>query len=658
MDGLSRDRLPFLDGIRAFAVCAVILYHFGVSGVTGGMLGVDVFFVLSGFLITALLCGEHFETGGIRLGRFWARRARRLLPGVFILLLGVALYAWFLRDSVDVSTIRADAIATILYVANWHFVFASQGYFAQGAAPSPLLHMWSLSVEEQYYLIWPGLVLLLLRWKGTSAVAWASGVGASCSALLMAAMFEAGISVNRLYYGTDTRAQALLVGSLLGAVAVRRDWRVVPEQMACRRAVKASGVALGTAGILVLLWAWHGWNGDGRQPLMYEGGFLLVAVAAGAVLVSVTSWRDAWLARFLALSPLVYLGRISYGLYLYHWPISLVLDGAHTGLSGPTLLVVRLAATLAAAVLSFHLVEQPIRNGGLARARKGLAVAFASAAATVAVVVAATVPPAFATVPAQGPTHISVTERHELAAAHAFTTDPVRFLLVGDSVAFTAARGLMIDSKPDYGVEVINGGALSCNLTRNPQLLAGVEWPETPAWQNCGSWPARCEQIVTTWKPEVVGLLIGRFELADSLYDGKWVHLGDPVWDAVLLGDLNEAIHILSSQGARVAVYTFPYIDPPQEQADGSPYPENLPSRVVLWNNLLRQAAADNPGTTLVDLNRVLDPDGHYTSEVDGYEVRTPDGIHLTTPGGEWLRPALLPQVAELGLQDRAQPGN
>jgi peptidoglycan/LPS O-acetylase OafA/YrhL len=211
----ATHRISALDGVRAFAVAAVLLYHAGVPGVSGGLLGVDVFFVLSGFLITHLLCNEFEDSHRIRLGRFWSRRARRLLPPVIILMLGIAAYAWIFRDTLDLSSIRGDSIATLLYVANWHFILSSQGYFSQALAPSPLLHMWSLGVEEQYYLVWPLLALFLLRRFGIRGVRLAAVIGAGLSALEMGLMYVAGISIDRIYYGTDTRAQALLVGSAL-----------------------------------------------------------------------------------------------------------------------------------------------------------------------------------------------------------------------------------------------------------------------------------------------------------------------------------------------------------------------------------------------------------------------------------------------------------
>ena len=644
------ERLLFLDGIRAFAVCAVLLYHAGVAGVNGGLLGVDVFFVLSGFLITSLLCGEHLANGTIRLAQFWAGRARRLLPALLLLLLGVAVYAWAFRDTLDVSAIRGDAISTLLYFANWHFIFSNQSYFAQSTAPSPLLHMWSLAVEEQYYLIWPLVCLWILRFKGTRMLAWVASAGAGASACLMATLYLAGFSTDRLYYGTDTRAQALLVGSALGAVASSRDWRVVPADLASTRRGRFFGAVVGLAGAGALLWFWH--NSSGQDAFLYEGGFLLVALAAGAVVTSITSWRTSVLARMLSLAPVTYIGRISYGLYLYHWPLFLAIDHARSGLSGTTLLAVRLSATFAAAVVSFHFVEQPIRRGSLARSWKGLPLAAGGAIATTAVVVLATIPPAFAAVPPgllNGSAGLSRSEHDALSRAHAFTSQPIRFVLFGDSVAFTLAVGLSWESEPHYGVEVHNASTLGCDFDPVPSVLGGVQYV---SW-HCENWQTSWAQTIASYRPQVVGLLMGRFELADHFYDGSWRHLGQPYWDAHLLSELDRAVKILSAGGARVVIFTFPYIDPPLEQPNGDPYPENVPSRVDSWNVLLRQVAASNPTTTtLIDLNRILDPDGRYTDTIDGVEVREPsDGIHITVVGGEWLEPQVLPEIAELGLQ-------
>jgi peptidoglycan/LPS O-acetylase OafA/YrhL len=651
-------RLPYLDGIRAFAVLAVVLYHAGISWVGGGLLGVDVFFVLSGFLITSLLCTEFAASATVRLRAFYARRARRLLPALFVLLLGVSAYAYFFSSTVDVSSVRGDAFSTLFYYANWHFVFSDQGYFVQSASPSPLLQTWSLAVEEQYYLVWPLVALFVLRRWDRSRLAVVAGVGALASAGLMAVLFHAGVSTDRLYYGTDTRAQALLVGSFLGVVSSGRAWRPFDRRWARTRRGRATGALLAVAGCAGLAWAWHALQG--QDPFLYDGGFLLVAVSAATVIATVMSWPRSLLALVLSTRPLVLLGRISYGVYLYHWPLFLVIDEAHTGLRGFPLLVVRLAVTFAAAYLSWRFVEEPIRRGAWLRSWRGATATATVAAGTAAVVFAATIVPAAAALPSgsvtAGRSALPAAEVAQLRADHAFSTDPIRFLLVGDSVAWSTAKGLSVDDRSRYGVRIINGGVLGCDLDRTPSRFGGVVYKGEPG-VNCGSWPSVWHGAVQRWRPQVVGLLIGRFELGTHLHDGQWVHVGDPGWDARLERQLGQAVGVLSSAGAKVAVFTFPYVDPPLEQPDGAPWPENLPTRVVAWNRLLREVAATHRRTvTLVPLNRLIDPHGHYANTEDGVEVRTPDdGIHLTKAGGEWLQPRVLPEIAELGLEDRAR---
>jgi peptidoglycan/LPS O-acetylase OafA/YrhL len=637
-------------------VIAVLLYHAGVPGVDGGLLGVDVFFVLSGFLITSLVCGEFAAGATIRLGRFWAGRARRLLPGLVILLLGVALYAWLFSGSLDVSTIRGDALATALYVANWHFLVTSQGYFAQAAAPSPLLHTWSLAVEEQYYLVWPVMAVVVLRRGGRRALAWVAGIGAVASALEMASLYLAGASTDRLYYGTDTRAQALLIGSVLGALATGPGLRMVRPAWAGSREGRATGAVLAAGGAGVLVWAWSALNG--LDPLLYQGGFFLVALAAAAVIVAVTNWPGGLLARVLAVGPLAFVGRISYGLYLYHWPLFLAVDHAHSGLSGVPLLATRLALTFVVAVVSWRLVEEPIRRRRfLASWRAGLAGTVAVVGTAVVVVVATTVPsggasPAPAVTASGVSPSIPAAETAGLRARHAFTTDPERFVLLGDSVALTLRLGLQIDSVRRYGVKMYPGAWLGCDLDPNlPVMGNGVVNETSPG---CLGWPTKWPRFVDEDRATVVGILLGRFELLSHFYKGRWTYVGQREWDEHLTAELDLAISLVSRQGARVALFTAPY-DSETEAADGSVLPENEPSRVDAYNRLLEEVAAAHRGVvTLVDLNRILDPAGHYTETVDGVRVRYYDGVHITIAGGLWLQSRLLPEIARLGLEDRA----
>ena len=214
--------VPALDGLRAVAVLGVMLYHGGAPVAGGGFLGVDVFFVLSGFLITSLLLGEWTRTLTVKLGQFWARRARRLLPALLVMLVGVAIFVKLFSGPGEFAGLRLDSLSTLFYVANWHFIAAGGNYFDATAQPSPLQHMWTLSIEEQFYIVWPPVVLLLLhlgRKLRPSRRLWpvlaVAVAGAVASAVDMRLSFQGGASVMRLYEGTDTRSQDILIGAAL-----------------------------------------------------------------------------------------------------------------------------------------------------------------------------------------------------------------------------------------------------------------------------------------------------------------------------------------------------------------------------------------------------------------------------------------------------------
>src|SRR3984957_15063412 len=219
---VSFSFVPGLDGLRAIAVLGVILFHGGAPLIGGGFMGVNMFFVLSGFLITSLLLGEWTRRLTIRLGQFWTRRARRLLPALLVMLVGVAIYAKVFAPPGEFAGLRLDSLSTLFYVANWHFIVSGSNYFSQTAQPSPLQHMWSLSIEEQFYIVWPPVVLVMLhlgRKLRPARHLWpllaTAVIGAVASAVDMRQSYRAGASVMRLYEGTDTRCQDILVGAAL-----------------------------------------------------------------------------------------------------------------------------------------------------------------------------------------------------------------------------------------------------------------------------------------------------------------------------------------------------------------------------------------------------------------------------------------------------------
>jgi peptidoglycan/LPS O-acetylase OafA/YrhL len=647
-------RLNALDGIRAFAVLGVMFFHAGVSWARGGLLGVDVFFVLSGFLITTLLCREYGRHATIGLRAFWGRRARRLMPALLILLLGVALYAHVYALSINVASVRKDALSTLFYVANWRYIVSGQGYFAMAQAPSALLHTWTLGIEEQYYLLWPLIALVVLRRRGPRGLTLVAGVGAVASAVEMVTLYAAGVSVNRLYYGTDTRAQALLVGSFLAALAAvgatsDGPWRILPARWTATARMERLISLAGLLGAAVLLWAGHALLGTDR--ILYDGGFFVVALSAGAVIAAVVSGPRTVLARVCSLPPLVFVGRISYGLYLYHWPLFLVINNAHTGLSGNALLAARFAATFAAATVSWFVVETPVRR--LRRVPIGIvapASAFAVGLVAGIVVIATAVPAVPAVVRRPTASELARAERAQLAAAGAFTSRPIRFLVLGDSIAETLGLGLSVDDVKNFGVDETDIAVIGCDL--DPTLSVRLSGQVGPATPGCKNWTQTWAADVARTRPDVVGVLLGRWEVADHLYEGEWTHVGQPLWDDHIEKEMEQAVRILSASGAKVVLFTMPYVDPAQESAAGVPYPENQPARVRAFNADVRAVAARMaPVTTLIDLNRFLDPDGVFTATIDGVVVRWTDGIHISIPGGELLEPKILPTVAKLGLE-------
>lgn len=636
---------PALDGLRAVAVLAVMAYHGGVAWMGGGLLGVDIFFVLSGYLVTSLMLNEHARTATIRLGSFWARRARRLAPGLAVLLLGVSAYVYWGGASISASRVRGDAIATLLYVANWHYILAAQNYFVRYGAPSPLLHTWSLAVEEQFYLIWPPLCLVVLRKWGLRAVGRVAAGLALASATLCAALFAGGASIDRLYYGTDTRSQALMVGALLAVIFARR----VPSGSPARLG------GIGAVAAVVLAWCLT--TVDGTGPFLYLGGFLVVSVATAAVIAASVGAPHGLISRALSWRPARYVGRISYGLYLYHWPLFLFLTQARTGAGGYALLALRFAATFAVAALSYHLLEAPIRRGVLPWSRpRGLPSALwkvlAPACAVGLIVTAVLVATAPRTPSAHAMDAIAPPPPPSYVAPGGATpADPVRALLIGDSLAVTLGEGLGVDSQA-WGVSLSNESALGCDL--DPDTTIDVMGTVSKAPQGCPHWRSTWKRLVDDTNPDVVVVLLGRWETVDRYWGGKWTTVGHRAFDAHLRSELSDIVDICSERGAKVAFLTLPYVKQTTVQPDGQPWDMNLPSRTVAYNADVASVVAANPSkAAVINLNALLDPAGRYTSFIDGVRVRSTDDEHISKAGGEWLRPKLLPQIAALGSAHR-----
>jgi peptidoglycan/LPS O-acetylase OafA/YrhL len=687
--------MPALDGVRACAVLAVMAYHGGMSFMPGGFFGVDAFFALSGFLITTLLIREHQGSGGIALRAFWARRARRLLPALFVVVLAVVLYARFVAAPGSYPALRLDAFSSLFYFANWHFILSSQNYFVATGPVSPLLPTWSLAIEEQFYIVWPIVVLLVLgvgrRTRSRDRSLWAllalSSVGAAASAVEMAILFHPGLDATRVYFGTDTHGQSLLVGAALAsAVAI---WRVR------RGEYVTSGVGRRTLGFAALgglaVCAWSSSHLTSNQGFVFRGGFILVSVSAALVLLSLVLDPTGVPSRVLSNATLRYLGTISYGLYLWHFPLDIALSEARIGFGGCPLFAVRTAAAIAVASASYYGLERPIRAGRFFRQLRACITAPVAVVVSLTAVLTITALPATAASatdapkPSPAPSYSDAPHRVSGTIVAKYSRDPVRALIVGDSVALTLGEGLFYAEGP-YLLQIYDEGIVGCGVavgqyysTHGVVAESGGPCTTDPSrhrcpvfagshYVPCQSWPDAWRDWVKELHPNVVVLLAGRWEVVDrTTSSGQWANILQPQFAQYVKQQLELAVHIATSGGAKMVIETAPCYDS-GEQPDGAPWPEDSSARLSAYNNLVRQVAAEFPATVSVqDLDAVVCPDGQFTTDLHGVPLRTADGIHFTYPpvgpaypapkvveGGEYLAPALLPLWEELGHEQQA----
>jgi peptidoglycan/LPS O-acetylase OafA/YrhL len=680
-DADRHSRNSALDGLRALAVVAVFLFHSGVSRAPGGMFGVDAFFVLSGYLITGLLLAEHGALGRLRLGRFWGLRARRLLPAMLAMVIVVVLLWRHTAPPGQLAGLRGDALATMGYVANWHFVLTGQSYFAQTAAASPLLHMWSLAVEEQFYLVWPLVVWLLLRRRAEAAgirlVRVVAVGGALAATLSTAIQAQAGANVSRLYYGTDTRAAMLLTGAALATVLPLQASRVRGS-----RTMPVIGVA-SLAGLVALVM-----TVNGQAAWLYRGGYLLVSVLTAGVLAGAVAAPGGPFAAALSVWPLRALGRISYAVYLWHWPVVLYLTHARTGRSGLSLLGVRALVTVALATASWLVIESPVRRSwqrlGRRRAVRPAWLPAGALAAVLAVAIGvaagATSPAgtgvAIAALPAGSVLGTAETPAARTPAAQPATPDdpspapaakaasgrpaapalvsgrPVRIGFMGDSQSFMILNGIQRKHSADAmpvqlsGTALLGCGVLGYGIIRNKDTVT----PPASYLTKCNTWPQFWQDYLATSQPDVVLLSLGPWEMVDRIWRGEWHNIVDgSSYANHVLAQVEAALRLVASSGSRLAVLETPCFY--GEKPDGSVYPQYSAERLQAFRSMLRQAITDVRARTPefsvqeVSANSVLCPNGKFSwHDPQGRQIRM-DDIHVTEQGGAEVGDLLLPQL-------------
>ncbi|MDP7989403.1 acyltransferase family protein [Bacillus sp. MHSD_36] len=347
-----------LDSLRGLAILGVILYHINFNWMPGGFLGVTVFFVLSGYLITDILAMEWKRNKRIDLKKFWLSRARRLLPGMIVML--VITLAWItIFHSSLLEKMRGDSLAALFYVSNWWYIYHKLSYFDNFNQISPLNHFWSLAVEEQFYVVWPFIISLGLYYiKKQSRMILLICLGAFASALAMAILYEPGVDPSRIYYGTDTRAFSLLIGAVLALVwpSNRLANKIIPKARFILDVV--GGIAL----IIILVMFW---KTNQYDPFLYKGGMVLLSIAT-ALLVANLAHPASRIAQFLRFRPLRWIGVRSYGIYLWHYPIlTLTTPKVNAGDFSIIRAILQFLLIILIAQISWKFIEKPIRQGTL-----------------------------------------------------------------------------------------------------------------------------------------------------------------------------------------------------------------------------------------------------------------------------------------------------
>jgi peptidoglycan/LPS O-acetylase OafA/YrhL len=636
---------PALDGLRALAVAAVFAYHLDAGWARGGYLGVDTFFVLSGFLITTLLLVEWKGSGTVALAAFWARRARRLLPALLLVLLAVAAYAAWQARPEELDGLRGDMLSTLFYGANWRFINSGQSYFSLFSEASPLRHAWSLAIEEQFYLVWPLITFLCLRLaRGRHVLLGAVCVGGTiASAVTMARLYDSA-DPSRAYYGTDGRAQLLLIGALLAIVLVRRR----PQ----RTSAVAMTHALGLVGAVYIMWAFS--NVGDTDEWMYRGGYVLFAIAVAALIASVVQPQHTPWQRVLSLAPIVWLGRISYGIYLWHWPVIVILSPDRTGLDGAALTLVRVAVTLGLSTASYYLVELPVRERRFFRRRLALALSPVAFVASGLVIIMGTL--GAAPLPAyyrSDPTRVVNRGSTASNTGPAAPVRPPRLLLVGDSIATSLYPGFE-EVASRAGIEVSAAAFPGCGMIRGLPALANGS-PINGYGDACQQeMPKLQEEMLAQVQPDLV-VWLSNWEITDHIVDGNWLRLGTPDGDAGIANLLSETADRLRSTGARLVIL-LPAAPTPGGYSPSYSYWARLQRMPVLHQLLQAQATRRPDLTNIVDLMPIVCPAGPPCPVmVNGIRLR-PDGSHFEMDGARYVSEQIVPGLLDLFHTPKSPP--
>ncbi len=591
MNGASvTPRIPHLyalDGLRGLALLGVLLFH-ADGALPGGYLGVDLFFVLSGYLITSLLLREFSDTGRIDLYGFWVRRCRRLFPALLSLMPMIAIYGRFFARAEDLQALRNEALASLAYVANWHAIFSDRSYWQLFAAPSPLEHTWSLAIEEQFYVVWPLLAAFLLKRGGARAMLVLSLLLSVVSVGAMLLLFSPA-ATSRVYLGTDTRMVAVLLGSTLATL-------LPPGTSWSAARVKRLDIA-GVVAACGLAVAWLRLRGT--DTFLYRGGLWLTELAVLVLIACAVMGRQSLVARALSLRPLRLLGTISYGVYLWHWPVNVLFSAERLHLHGLPLQALRFAVTFAIAGISYRFLERPIRRHGVPFIRAHFAL---PAAVTVAVLLIVHSTDARAGEAADARVRSRLLASSELAPHLA----RYRVVVFGDSTANSIGWGLRALREPGLQVELL--GKDGCNMVGD--TCDGEHWGE------------RAREL----HADATLVYVGGAFLHGFSVGGSWHTACHADWDLQLEQAVSKRLRELGQTQSRVFTATVPYALGHWDTAE-------YRTRIDCINGAVRKAVAAVPSVRLLDVQEQLCPHGSCTKDLPGVGILRPDGVHFSIDG-------------------------
>ena len=597
--------LPALDGVRGLAVIGVLLFHGGFTWAKGGFLGVSTFFTLSGFLITNLLVREYEGSSAIDLLRFWGRRLRRLMPAALAAIALIGIVWWRIGSPEQLSSLRGDMLSSVGYVANWRLWTSGVSYGSLFSEPTPFQHFWSLAIEEQFYLVFPIVALVLMRWGGRRLLASACTIVAFAS---IALMWLQRADFDRIYYGTDTRVAELLFGVLLALW-----WSGRARNTTTRTPREPLFDILGIAAVVAILGAWF--QIAETSPGLAKGGLPLYAVLSTIAIYVAT--RAGWFSRIFSIPVMRWAGLLSYGLYLYHWPIFLVLSQERTGLSLAPLFVVRMAATIALALASYFLLEMPVRRKTLfSTTRTAGSAALAGILGVVIVAFAVTLHTPTSTVPYANMkvgsiemTRVTLEPRSTSSNSLART-----IWIVGDSAAVDESPALAAAATATGSSSIIFGAGPGFGLT-NPDINWRKDW----------------SAVISRDHPDLVVMMFGSWDLPYIREHGE------AAYETIV----DEAVTLLTDNGIHVML--LPVM--PGGKLD-----------VSAVDRVFANVAARHPG--MVDNPTILSaftaPDGstprYYLSE-DGtvHLLRKKDNWHLCQEGAANLAETILNRATTLG---------